>query len=138
MRIVLDTNVFISGVFFSGPPYQILDAWRDGRAQLLVSSEIMLEYQQVGERLAKQFPGVELGPILNLLTYTAEIISAPDLPEKVCSDSDDDKFLSCAVAGNANCIVSGDKHLLDVSGYRGVKVVRPRMFLDEYLKGDRG
>jgi putative PIN family toxin of toxin-antitoxin system len=94
MRIVLDTNVFVSGVYFSGPPYEILEAWRDGRVQLLVSREIMLEYQQVGERLAKQFPGVELGPIFNLLTFTAEIISAPDLPERVCSDSDDDKFVA--------------------------------------------
>ncbi len=138
MRIVLDTNVFVSGVFFAGPPFKILEAWRDGRVKLLVSREILIEYQQVGERLAKQFPGVELGPILNLLTFTADIISAPDLPERICSDSDDDKFLACAVAGNAKCIVSGDKHLLDVSGYRGVKVVRPRTFLDEYLKGEGG
>jgi len=138
MRVVLDTNVFVSGIFFAGPPYQILEDWRDGRVQLLVSREIMLEYQRVGERLAKQFPGVELGPILNLLAFTAEIISAPDLPETVCSDSDDVKFLACAVAGNAKCIVSGDKHLLDASGYRGIKVVRPRKFLDEYLKAEGG
>jgi predicted nucleic acid-binding protein len=98
----------------------------------------MLEHQRVGERLAKQFPGVELGRILNLLAFTAEIISGPDLPETVRSDSDGDKFLACAVAGNVNCIVSGDKHLLEASGYRGIKVVRPRKFLDEYLKAEGG
>jgi predicted nucleic acid-binding protein len=47
MRIVLDTNVFISGTFFTGPPYQILKAWRDGRVQLLVSPSILDEYQRI-------------------------------------------------------------------------------------------
>ncbi|NIM99892.1 MAG: PIN domain-containing protein, partial [candidate division Zixibacteria bacterium] len=60
MRIVLDTNVFVSGVFFTGPPYQILKAWRDGEVQLAVSPEIVEEYQRVGKALANQFPGVDL------------------------------------------------------------------------------
>ena len=44
MKVVLDTNVFISGVFFSGPPHQILTAWRDGKIQLAISQEILKEY----------------------------------------------------------------------------------------------
>ena len=67
MRIVLGTNVFISGVFFSGPPYQILKAWRDGKVQLVISHQILDEYQRVGKNLAEQFPGVDLGPIIELL-----------------------------------------------------------------------
>jgi len=55
------------------------------------------------------------------------------LPEPVCDDPDDDKFLACAIAGKCNVIVSGDKHVLKVSGYRGIEVVRPRKFVDEYL-----
>ena len=51
MKIVLDTNVFISGVFFSGPPYQILKAWRDGKAQLVISQQILEEYRRLGETL---------------------------------------------------------------------------------------
>ena len=49
MKVVLDTNVFISGVFFSGPPYQILKAWREGKIQLVVSEKIFEEYVRVGE-----------------------------------------------------------------------------------------
>lgn len=64
MKIILDTNVFISGVFFSGPPYEILKAWRDGKVQVVISPEILEEYQQVGKTLADQFPGVDLCPIL--------------------------------------------------------------------------
>ncbi|KPJ51807.1 MAG: hypothetical protein AMJ37_04070, partial [Dehalococcoidia bacterium DG_18] len=86
MRIVLNTNVFVSGVFFSGPPYQILKAWRDGKVQLVISQEILEEYQRVGETLAYQFPGVDLGPILELVTVKAELTQAPRLPEPVCDD----------------------------------------------------
>ena len=133
MKIILDTNVFTSGVFFTGPPYQILKAWRDGKVQLVISQEILDAYQRVGETLAQQFPGVDLGPILELLTVKAELILAPGLPEPVCHDPDDDKFLACALASKAKLIVSGDKHLLSVSGYRGIVIVSPRKFIDEYL-----
>ncbi len=133
MKIVLDTNVFISGVFFSGPPYQILKAWRDGKLQLIVSSEILEEYERVGVLLANQFPGVNLNPILELLTITTELFFPAPLTEKVCDDADDDKFIACALAGKANLIVSGDKHLLKVKNYRGIEIVSPRLFVDQYL-----
>ena len=96
MRIVLDTNVFISGVFFGGLPFQILKAWQDGKVNLVLSIEILEEYQRVGRTLAKKFPGVDLDPILDLLAVSAELVSAPDLPEPVCEDPEDDKFLACA------------------------------------------
>ena len=48
MRIVLDTNVFISGIFFSGPPSQILKAWKDTKIQIVLSKEILIEYQRIG------------------------------------------------------------------------------------------
>ena len=133
MKIVLDTNVFISGVFFSGPQYQILKAWRDGKLQLIVSSEILEEYERVGVLLANQFPGVNLNPILELLTITTELFSPAPLTEKVCDDADDDKFIACALAGKVNLIVSGDKHLLKVKNYRGIEIVSPRLFVDQYL-----
>jgi len=133
VRIVLNTNVFVSGVFFSGPPYQILKAWRDGKVQLVISQEILEEYQRVGETLAYQFPGVDLGPILELVTVKAELTQAPRLPEPVCDDPDDDKFLACALASNSEVIISGDKHLLKVSGYCGINILRPRKFLDDFL-----
>jgi predicted nucleic acid-binding protein len=68
VRVILDTNVFVSGVFFSGPPYRILEAWRDGKLQLVASQEILEEYQRIGEILAEQFPGVNLQPIIDPVT----------------------------------------------------------------------
>ena len=133
MRVILDTNVFVSGVFFRGPPYQILTAWRDGKVQLVASPEILDEYQRVGEILGKQFPKVDLGPIIDLLAVEAKLVLPPPLPEPVCADPDDDKFLAAALASKTKFVISGDKHLLNVSDYRGLKIVRPRKFVDEYL-----
>ena len=132
MRVILDTNVFVSGVFFSGPPFQILQAWRDRKVQLVVSPEIIEKYQRVADVLVEQFPGGDLGPIIDLLVVDAEVISAPPIPEQVCVDPDDDKFLACALASRTPVIVSGDNHLLKVDGYSGIRVMKPRRFRDEF------
>ena len=133
MKTVLDTNVFISGVFFRGPPHQILKAWREGRIRLLISDEIFEEYQRVGELLSNDFPKVDLGPFLELLAINAEFVMPRKMQNPVCEDPDDDKFLACALAGKSKIIISGDKHLQRVSGYMGIKVLRPRIFVEKYL-----
>ena len=133
MKVVLDTNVLISGIFFSGPPHQILNAWRDGKVQLAVSQEILSEYWRVGEALAEEFPAIDLRPILDLVTIEAELYVAKDLPEPLCSDPDDDKFLACAIASSSKIIISGDKHLLKVSGYQDIEILKPREFVTRHL-----
>lgn len=133
MRVILDTNVFISGIFFTGPPYQILKAWHDGKLKLVISPDIIEEYQRVGTALAKKFPSIDLRQILELVTIKAEMVHDHCLPEPVCVDPDDDKFLACALESKSKIIVSGDKHLLDVSGFREIRVLKPRKFTDEYL-----
>jgi len=55
------------------------------------------------------------------------------LPEKVCDDPDDDKFLACALVSGCKLIVSGDKHLLKVSGFGNIEILRPRDFVEKYL-----
>lgn len=133
MRVVLDTNVFISGVFFTGPPFRILQAWRDGLLQLVISPGILDEYQRVGEALAGQFPAIDLRPMIDLVTVSAKMFPDEKLGEPVCDDPDDDKFIACALAGKSKLIVSGDKHLLKVSGFRGVRILKPREFVDTYF-----
>jgi putative PIN family toxin of toxin-antitoxin system len=133
VKIVLDTNVFVSGVFFSGPPHQILQAWRGSKVQLVISPEILAEYSRVGEELGEQFPAVDLRPVLELVTLNAEMVSPAGSAESICSDPDDDKFFLCAISAPCKVIVSGDKHLLVKSGYGGVQVLKPRDFVDKIL-----
>lgn len=132
MRVILDTNVFVAGVFFSGPPYAILDAWRRGRVSLVVSPEILDEYRRVTHQLATKFPGVDPGPPLELLAIHVQVVNAPPLPSPVCTDQTDDMFIACAVASGTTVITSGDNALLQTSGYEGVEVLTPRAFLDKY------
>ncbi len=133
MKVVVDTNVFISGVFFTGPPYHILKAWRDGRIEILLSREIFDEYHRVGNELVYKFPKIDLNRILEYLLIHAEFVFISDLPMQICDDPDDDKFIACAIAGKSDLIVSGDKHLLRVSGYEGINVLTPWQFIDRFL-----
>jgi uncharacterized protein len=133
LKIIVDTNVFVSGIFFSGPPYIILDAWRQNRLTLVVSPEIVDEYTRVAHELADKFPGVDPGPPLELLAIHARFVTAPALPERICTDPDDDMFLACAVASGIKIITSGDKALLKTSGYADTEVLTPRAFVDRYL-----
>jgi putative PIN family toxin of toxin-antitoxin system len=135
VKIVLDTNVLISGIFFSGPPHLILRAWREGRVDLALSREIFEEYSQTASILAENFPPVDLHSVLALIEKEAEFYEVQPLPRQVCSDPEDDKFLACALASHAEGIVSGDKHLLKVSGFQGILVLRPRAFMEAYLSG---
>ena len=133
LKVVMDTNVFVSGVFFSGPPYQILQAWQSGEFELVVSQEILDEYRRVGEILAEERPKIDLNPILNFVIEHAKVYQPVELKEAICEDPDDDKFFACALASGSQVIVSGDKHLLKVSGYQGVEVLKPRDFLNRFL-----
>lgn len=133
LKVVMDTNVFVSGVFFSGPPYQILSAWQSGGFELVVSQEILDEYQRVGKILGEERPKIDLNPILNFVIEHAKVYKPAKLNEPVCEDPDDDKFFACALASGSKVIVSGDKHLLKVSGYEGIEVLKPREFVDRFL-----
>jgi putative PIN family toxin of toxin-antitoxin system len=130
MRIVLDTNVLMSGIFFGGAPGNILNAWQAGQIRLAVSPEIIEEYIATAEILSERYESIPLEPVITLLTRHSELWQSPPLDEQVCSDPDDDKFLACALASGAECVVSGDKALLRVSGYRNIGVLSPRQFIE--------
>ncbi|HRU04465.1 MAG TPA: putative toxin-antitoxin system toxin component, PIN family [Candidatus Brocadiia bacterium] len=126
MKVVVDTNVFLSGVFFSGPPAQVLRAWKNGTIELVVSPDILTEYRTAGEALEQARPGVALAPWVDLVAMLATVVAAPVLPRQVCDDPDDDKFIACAIASRDALICTGDKALLRVSGHGGVEIVTPR------------
>jgi uncharacterized protein len=133
MRVVVDTNVLISAIFFSGPPSRILSAWIADQFDLVVSTEILEEYREVVGRIGARFPGVELGPVLDRIALHAILVVPVQLPDDACTDRDDIKFLECALGCRADCVVSGDRALLRSSGYEGIEVVKPREFVQQHL-----
>jgi predicted nucleic acid-binding protein len=86
----------------------------------------------VGEIFADKFPSIDLQPILDLVTIEAELFEAKGFSEPVCSDPDDDKFLACAIASGSRIIISGDKHLIKVSGFEGIEVLKPGEFVKRH------
>ena len=129
MKVVVDTNVVVSAVFFGGTPGRVLEAWRDGAVELVISAEVLDEYRRVGERLEERFPGVSLAPFVALVATNATFVDPDPLPEPVSRDPDDDPFIACTAAGGRDAIVSGDRHLREVSGYQGIEVLTPRKML---------
>ena len=132
MRVVLDTNVLISGLAFGGTPGVIVDAWRRNEIVLVTSPEIIDEYARVAERLSRRY-GLELPPLVAALVPSAEVVPDSALPEAVCSDPDDDKFIACALTAGVRVVVSGDKALCAVGEYAGVAVIRPAAFARRFL-----
>jgi len=133
MRVIIDTNVLISGVFFGGPPAKILKAWHRGELQLIVSPEILEEYYEVCERISVRYPDIDITRILLLIARNSQVVDAPTLAERVSRDADDDKFIACAVASGTQIIISGDNDLLTAPDYKDVQIVTPRDFVDSHI-----
>jgi putative PIN family toxin of toxin-antitoxin system len=134
VRIVVDTNVLVSGAFFSGPPSWILDACFAGQHEMVVSPKILDEYLRVGSQFSKQRPNTDFERFLALMLNVSPLVEEVPEASQICADPDDDKFIHCALAAGATHIISGDQHVLEVSGYSGVQVIRPREFAEKYLK----
>jgi putative PIN family toxin of toxin-antitoxin system len=129
MRVVLDTNVLISAIFFSGTPAAILEEWSEGRFEILASSSILTEYWRVVSRIVRRYPSVDAYPVLEAVIRRCHLIEPVSIPSDACDDPDDLKFLACAVAGRAACIISGDRALLRASGFEGIEVLTPGVFM---------
>lgn len=129
MRVVIDTNVFVSS-FFGGKPRQVIERWMEGRITLCLSTAIVDEYIAVLTRMGLG-PGGGLNELMEWIASGRNIafIDNPPPVRVVEADPDDDKFLACAVAMEAGYLVSGDRHLLDLGPYRGVRILNPATFL---------
>lgn len=133
MRVVLDTNVLVSAIFFAGVSGRILEAWSEGRFEMLASVDILAEYRRVVARLERRFPSLEARPVLDLIIRECRLVEPVSVLPTACDDPDDLKFLGCAAAGRASCIVSGDRALLRASGFEGIEILTPRVFTRRYL-----
>ncbi len=134
MRVVVDTNVVISGLFFGGVPRHVLDLVAEGAFELVLSPKILEEYHRTYDRLATGHPDLQTRhPLTALLAYAA-LIPDPSKEGAITRDAEDDKFLLCARATGA-VVVSGDRDLLEASGWADVQVLTPRTFLDQLCAG---
>ena len=133
MKIILDTNVLISGIFYSGPPFQILQAIHQGKIQNILSPEIIEEYQNTLSRISLKFPQIHSQKQLQWIIHNSQICAIKKQNKPICEDPDDDKFILCALKAKVNIIINGDKHLITLDGYKNIKVMKPKNFVDTHL-----
>ena len=132
MKVVIDTNIFVSS-FFGGNPRRIIDLWKTEKITLCLSKEILDEYIEVLQRIGLQDED-ELGELLSLFKRGFNMLFTTKTPKVkvVKNDPDDDKFIECALALKAEVIVTGDKAIEAVGEYMGVKILTPQRFLKNY------
>lgn len=128
MKIVLDTNVYISAAILGRVCEEIIRLCRISKIETFISEDIINE---IKDKLIKKFfwkaNQVEI-LIFNLLEF-AIIVSISEKIEFIKNDPEDNKILECAVSSNSNLIVSGVKHLINLKSYRDIKILKPSEFL---------
>ena len=132
-KIVIDTNIYISAIFWGGKPRSVVDLGRNGQVSIFTSSQIEKE---INKKLKNKFglSDEEVAQILfDFSTFTLPIKASRKITV-IDDDPDDDKFIECAVASRAGFIVSGDKHLLNLKEYKGIKIMKAADFLSLFLK----
>lgn len=135
MRIVLDTNVIVSRFLSpAGTPAKVLDLWKKkGYFDVVVSEEILQEYARALTyshiQARHQIPSREIETYIHTFSDIAILVVPTERITIVKDDPDDNTFIACALAGNAEYIISGDRDLLRVRAYNGVRILTPAAFL---------
>lgn len=142
MRIVIDTNIWISGLLWRGAPWELLCLAEADRVTLCATPSILAELAQVlsYERLQLRLGQLGLTPA-EVVGYAMNLASVFEVPEGdaiVLADPDDDVFLRCAQAAEASYVVSGDRHLLDLGTYAGIPILTVRDFLTQEFPEQTG
>lgn len=127
-RIVIDTNVFVSSIVFGGKPRELIDLIADDILTLIIAQDLLTEIRRI---IVARFPSFldDFLKVEKLLESDAIWIQLGDVTVSVSRDPDDNKFIEAALIGNCNYLVSGDKDLLDIKEYNGIKIVSVSEFL---------
>ena len=128
LRIVVDTNVYVSALNFGGVPDQVLELARRGRIELFVSMPIVREVEGVLKRKFR-WPSNRAREAAATIREFASSVEPTEQLAVVQKDEADNRVLECAVAAKATVIVSGDSHLRDLGSFRSVRILSPRDFL---------
>ena len=131
MKIVVDTNVMISGIFFGANPQKVLRSIVSNEIVACATTEIIDEYKEIVERMIQKKQGHLNANILTPVLQKLELIEAKSIVD-ICRDPDDNKFLGCAKDAKALYIVSGDADLLDLENYEDIDIITAKEFCERY------
>ena len=137
--VIIDTNVVLSALLFGGKPGKIIQFWKTGQIQPLVSKEITEEYLRVLACPKFSLSENEITFLLNheLLPYFKIVeVKSGTGKKTVKDDPPDDMFIRCSESGMCKIIISGDRHLLDLKSHGKIRILSPSQFLAELKKGN--
>jgi uncharacterized protein len=129
LKVVIDTNVFISAFYLpeSKPAGVVLLARRKAILNL-ISPQILKEVERIIEKKLLWDNSKTQSAVSQIINFSEEV--HPQVRLAIIADDPDNRILECAVAGQANFIISGDHHLIDLENYQGIKIVNPARFLE--------
>jgi putative PIN family toxin of toxin-antitoxin system len=136
LRVVLDTNVFVSSLLVKvGIPAQVMDAWRDRRYVLVISPAIIAEMRSTLNypRIRRKYniTDEDVEGLIVLIQHDALLVPGEaDVAGVIPADPTEEKILACALDGRADLVVSGNLHLLDLVQYQGIPILNARQFLE--------
>ncbi len=128
MKAVLDTNIFISGIFWKGASNKVVINWKEGKFTLVTSLEGTSEIIKILKDFKIKLPDEMIKEWIDLIVRNSIIVEPKEKIAIVKDDPKDNIFIETAVAGNADYIVSQDKHLLKLKEFRGIKIITPEEF----------
>lgn len=135
MRVTVDSNIVLSAFLWGGNPRRVLNAARSGAIHIYTSPHLIAELaevlarEQFERRLVEVSSSVE--KILDEYQGLATMVDAPEIEPVVLRDPDDDAVVACAIASDSDVIVSGDKDLLDLGAYSGIRILKAVELLTE-------
>lgn len=131
VRVVIDTNVFVSGLLKSdNPPSNVVDLFIEEKINLIISEEVFSEYVKVLLRPELKVKKDNIIRLISIFILKAEIIKVKTKLDIIERDPSDNKFLECALDGKVDYIITGDKHLLELKKYKKIKIVDPKTFIN--------
>ena len=125
MKVVLDTNIFVSGIFWRGSSNKVILNWREGRFTLVTSLEAVSEIVRVLKDFKIKLSDEMIKDWVDLIVGNSIIVEPKEKIEAIKNDPKDNIFIETAVAGNVDYIVSQDNHLLKLKEFRGIKIITP-------------
>jgi len=130
MKIVLDSNIFVSSFFWAGNPRKVFDRVTNGFDELYITDDILKEIITVMSK--KKFDAnieeiIEYVKIIE--SYSIKLLSR-NISEKISRDDDDNKILQCGLDGDVNFIITGDNDLLVLKEYKKIRIINPKEYLD--------
>ncbi len=130
MRVVLDTNIFISGIFWQGKCSKIILLWREKKFDLIVSFSMLEEFVRVLKDFKIQMPAEAIREWVDMIINNSIVVEPEEKLDVVKSDIKDNIIVEAAVEGRVDFIVSQDNHLLELKEFRNIRIVGPEDFLN--------